>query len=58
VRPDGSVEDAERAASGKNDVALKCPKRMAITGDTLWVTDTSPNGFLLAGFFRASGPPP
>jgi hypothetical protein len=53
VRPDGSIEELGWVASGKNDVALNAPKGMAITGDTLWVTDID----VVRGFDRRSGAP-
>jgi sugar lactone lactonase YvrE len=53
VRPDGSIEELGWVASGKNDVALHAPKGMAITGDTLWVTDID----VVRGFDRRSGAP-
>jgi sugar lactone lactonase YvrE len=53
VRPDGSIEALGWVASGKNGVALDAPKGMAITGDTLWVTDID----VVRGFDRRSGVP-
>lgn len=53
VRPDGSIEELGWIASGKNDVALNAPKGMAITGDTLWVTDID----VVRGFDRRTGAP-
>ena len=53
VRPDGTVESNEWIASGKGDVTLNAPKGMAITGDTLWVTDID----VVRGFNRRTGAP-
>jgi sugar lactone lactonase YvrE len=53
VRPDGSIETLGWVASGKNDAALDAPKGMAITGDTLWVTDID----VVRGFDRRTGAP-
>jgi sugar lactone lactonase YvrE len=53
VRPDGSIEELGWVASGKDDVALNAPKGMAITGDTLWVTDID----VVRGFDRRTGAP-
>lgn len=53
MRPDGTIEAREWVTSGKNDVTLNAPKGMAITGDTLWVTDID----VVRGFDRRSGSP-
>ena len=53
VRPDGTIETEEWIASGKGDVSLNAPKGMAITGDTLWVTDID----VVRGFNRRTGAP-
>ena len=53
VRPDGTVDTEEWIASGKGDVTLNAPKGMAITGDTLWVTDID----VVRGFNRRTGAP-
>lgn len=39
VRPDGSIENLRFIEGGKPGVMLNAPKGMAISGDTLWVTD-------------------
>ena len=39
VRPDGSIESLKFIEGGKPGVMLHAPKGMAISGDTLWVTD-------------------
>jgi len=39
VRPDGSIESLRFIEGGKPGVMLHAPKGMAISGDTLWVTD-------------------
>ncbi|MGH7612471.1 MAG: SMP-30/gluconolactonase/LRE family protein [Gemmatimonadales bacterium] len=39
VRPDGSIESLRFIEGGKPGVALNAPKGMALSGDTLWVTD-------------------
>jgi sugar lactone lactonase YvrE len=39
VRPDGSIESLKFIEGGKPGVMLNAPKGMAISGDTLWVTD-------------------
>ncbi len=51
VRPDGTIESEEWITSGKGDVTLNAPKGMAITGDTLWVTDID----VVRGFNRRTG---
>jgi sugar lactone lactonase YvrE len=53
VRPDGTIESHEWVTGGKGDVTLNAPKGMAITGDTLWVTDID----VVRGFDRRSGAP-
>lgn len=53
VRPDGGIDALDWVTSGKNDVTLNAPKGMAITGDTLWVTDID----VVRGFDRRSGSP-
>jgi sugar lactone lactonase YvrE len=53
VRPDGTVDELGWVASGKGDVTLDAPKGMAITGDTLWVTDID----VVRGFDRRTGAP-
>ncbi len=39
VKPDGAVENLRFIEGGKNAVVLNAPKGMALSGDTLWVTD-------------------
>jgi hypothetical protein len=39
VRPDGAVENLKFIEGGKNGVTLNAPKGLALSGDTLWVTD-------------------
>lgn len=39
VGPDGSIESLRFIEGGKPGVMLNAPKGMAISGDTLWVTD-------------------
>jgi hypothetical protein len=39
VKPDGAVENLKFIEGGKNEVVLNAPKGMALSGDTLWVTD-------------------
>jgi hypothetical protein len=39
VKPDGAVENQKFIEGGKNGVTLNAPKGMALSGDTLWVTD-------------------
>ena len=39
VRPDGSIESLRFIEGGKAGVTLNAPKGMAVSGDTLWVTD-------------------
>jgi sugar lactone lactonase YvrE len=51
MRPDGTIEAREWVAGGKDDVTLNAPKGMAITGDTLWVTDID----VVRGFDRKTG---
>jgi sugar lactone lactonase YvrE len=53
MRPDGTVEARDWVAGGKSDVTLNAPKGMAITGDTLWVTDID----VVRGFNRKTGVP-
>jgi sugar lactone lactonase YvrE len=53
VRPDGTIETEEWIVSGTGDVTLNAPKGMAITGDTLWVTDID----VVRGFHRRTGAP-
>lgn len=53
VRPDGTIESHEWVTGGKGDLTLNAPKGMAITGDTLWVTDID----VVRGFNRRSGAP-
>ncbi len=53
VRPDGSIEAEHWVTGGKGDIVLNAPKGMAITGDTLWVTDID----VVRGFDRRSGAP-
>ena len=53
VLPHGKVDVLGWVASGKDDVTLHAPKGMAITGDTLWVTDID----VVRGFDRRSGAP-
>jgi sugar lactone lactonase YvrE len=53
VRPDGTIESEEWVTSGTNDVTLHAPKGMAITGDTLWVSDID----VVRGFHRKTGAP-
>lgn len=53
MRPNGTIEAREWVAGGKNEVTLNAPKGMAITGDTLWVTDID----VVRGFSRKTGAP-
>lgn len=51
LTPDGKVETLEWVSGGRNDVTLNAPKGMAITGDTLWVSDID----VVRGFHRVTG---
>lgn len=53
VRPDGGVDSLRFVSGGRNGVTLHAPKGMAITGDTLWVTDID----VVRGFDRSTGRP-
>src|SRR6266571_390991 len=39
VRPDGAIENLKFIEGGRAGVTLNAPKGLAVTGDTLWVTD-------------------
>ena len=50
---DGVVDSLHFVQGGRGGVSLDAPKGMAITGDTLWVTDIN----VLRGFNRKTGAP-
>jgi hypothetical protein len=51
LRPDGTIDSLRFVSGGRNGVSLHAPKGMAITGDTLWVTDID----VVCGFNRVTG---
>lgn len=51
MRPDGTVDSLHFVQGGRGGVTLHAPKGMALTGDTLWVTDID----AIRGFDRKSG---
>jgi sugar lactone lactonase YvrE len=53
LRPDGVIDSLRWISGGRNEVTLNAPKGMAITGDTLWVTDID----VVRGFDRRTGAP-
>ena len=53
VSADGRMQRARFIAGGTGGVVLHAPKGMAITGDTLWVTDVD----VVRGFHRRTGAP-
>jgi sugar lactone lactonase YvrE len=53
VTAEGRMETARFVAGGRNGATLHAPKGMAITGDTLWVTDLD----AVRGFHRRTGAP-
>lgn len=53
MRPDGTVDSLHFVQGGRGGVTLHAPKGMALTGDTLWVTDID----AIRGFDRRSGAP-
>ncbi len=50
---DGAIDSLKFIAGGRDKVTLNAPKGMAITGDTLWVTDID----AVRGFNRLTGKP-
>jgi glucose/arabinose dehydrogenase len=53
VGADGRMEAVRFVEGGRNGATLHAPKGMAITGDTLWVTDLD----AVRGFHRRTGAP-
>ena len=53
MRPDGTVDSLMFIAGGRGGVKLDAPKGMAISGDTLWVSDID----ALRAFNRRTGEP-
>jgi sugar lactone lactonase YvrE len=53
IARDGIIRTRRFVESGKNGVTLNAPKGMAITGDTLWVTDID----VVRAFDKRSGAP-
>ena len=53
VAPDGRMERVRFVAGGSAGATLHAPKGLAITGDTLWVTDLD----AVRGFHRRTGTP-
>ncbi|MGH7665144.1 MAG: hypothetical protein ACRENI_12770, partial [Gemmatimonadaceae bacterium] len=53
VEPDSMLVDTMFIAGGAGGVVLNAPKGLAITGDTLWVTDID----VVRGFNRETGAP-
>lgn len=53
LSPDGDIDSLKFIAGGRDKVTLNAPKGMAITGDTLWVTDID----AVRGFNRLTGKP-
>ncbi|HYC31213.1 MAG TPA: PQQ-dependent sugar dehydrogenase, partial [Gemmatimonadales bacterium] len=53
VAADGSLERLKFVAGGSGGAVLHAPKGLAITGDTLWVTDLD----AVRGFHRRTGAP-
>ena len=51
MRPDGTVDSLHFVQGGRDGVVLHAPKGMALTGDTLWVTDID----AIRGFDRRTG---
>jgi hypothetical protein len=51
LRPDGTLDSLHFVQGGRGGVILHSPKGMALTGDTLWVTDLD----AVRGFDRRSG---
>lgn len=50
---DGAIDSLRFIAGGRGGVSLNAPKGLAITGDTLWVTDID----AVRGFHRLTGVP-
>ncbi|MGH7662757.1 MAG: SMP-30/gluconolactonase/LRE family protein, partial [Gemmatimonadaceae bacterium] len=53
IEPDSMLVDTTFIAGGTGGVVLNAPKGLAITGDTLWVTDID----VVRGFNRETGAP-
>jgi hypothetical protein len=53
LKADGTVDSLHFIVGGANGVTLNGPKGLALTGDTLWVTDIG----VVRGFLRTTGAP-